>query len=134
MVVILITEFFKSFRLNEDLPKEAIPLDHESLILSVTKIILQAITGILSISICLLIFLMILLLLAACIINKSEQQGNRRHYQDIMRTIKHFPYGSIANPGSITDCPICLESFNENSNIVQLKCSKYHIFHEHCIK
>ena len=38
------------------------------------------------------------------------------------------------------DCPICFETFQEQADkgeeveIVQLKCSKFHIFHYECLK
>lgn len=31
------------------------------------------------------------------------------------------------------DCPICLESFTEEDQVVQLKCSPLHIFHGECL-
>lgn len=51
----------------------------------------------------------------------------------MVRTMKKFPFGNLLFKEA-TECAICLESFGSSSEIIQLKCSKYHIFHFHCIK
>ena len=129
-VVMLIINFIQSFHINDAVKQQPV----ESQILGITVGILHAWTGVLS-------FLMILpisfLVYVACVSHFGRRQrdmSNRQHYRDIMATINHFPYGSIVDAGSITECPICLEEFTEASSVVQLKCSKYHVFHEQCIR
>ena len=34
---------------------------------------------------------------------------------------------------SVTECIICMEDFQETDEVVQLKCSPLHIFHQKCI-
>lgn len=31
------------------------------------------------------------------------------------------------------DCPICLEEFRDKDEIIQLDCTKRHIFHSYCL-
>mmetsp|Transcript_5579 Transcript_5579/g.9589 ORF Transcript_5579/g.9589 Transcript_5579/m.9589 type:complete len:81 (+) Transcript_5579:932-1174(+) len=51
----------------------------------------------------------------------------------MLRRLQHFPFGDILFREA-TECAICLETFNEKIEVVQLKCSKFHIFHFHCIE
>lgn len=53
--------------------------------------------------------------------------------REIMRNIKHFPFGDILFKET-TECAICLDIFKQTNDIVQLKCSKYHIFHRNCLE
>lgn len=53
--------------------------------------------------------------------------------REIMRNIKHFPFGDILFKEA-TECAICLDNFKTSNEIVQLKCSKYHIFHRSCLE
>ena len=52
---------------------------------------------------------------------------------ELVRAIKIFPYGTLLFNEAKT-CSICLEDFKDESMVVQLECSKFHIFHEDCIK
>lgn len=88
-------------------------------------------------------FVFIFIVLAAIFmvsVSVLSEQGSlgdvtllNRQNQDMIRRMRRFPYGTLLFKEA-TECAICLETFNDRVEIVQLKCSKYHIFHFHCIK
>lgn len=45
-----------------------------------------------------------------------------------------FPFGNVLFRDTVNDCSICLGGYTEKDQVVQLKCSKFHIFHYDCIK
>lgn len=51
----------------------------------------------------------------------------------MMKIVTKLPYGKFMLKEA-RDCPICLESFNDQAQVVQLKCSKFHIFHFECLE
>jgi len=51
----------------------------------------------------------------------------------IMNAAKSIPFSRLLLPNEARDCPICLEAFKEDSEVVQLKCSKFHIYHHKCL-
>ena len=65
--------------------------------------------------------------------------SNNVRNRNIVNTMRKFPFGSIAFREA-TECSICLENFEnqdasgQDVEVVQLKCSKYHIFHDQCLK
>jgi len=50
-----------------------------------------------------------------------------------MNAMKNIPFSSFMLREA-RDCPICMESFRPEDQVVQLKCSKYHIFHSNCFQ
>ena len=71
------------------------------------------------------------------ILSDRQDLGNvtylNRRNQAMLRTIRKFPFGNILFIEA-QECAICLDHFRAESEIVQLRCSKFHIFHFHCIK
>lgn len=70
-------------------------------------------------------------LVKACVfffkfMKKSSGYGLR----NILKNLKKFS----GLQRSQHECPICLESFQENEDLVEFTCNKEHIFHEYCIK
>ena len=51
----------------------------------------------------------------------------------LIHAMSHVPYSNFVFREA-QDCPICLETFVATSNVIQLKCSKYNIYHIDCIK
>lgn len=92
-----------------------------------------------------LIFLLLILmsmagLLCILITEKYAGQDDSIVYADvalrngrIMNVMRSIPYSTFMLR-TARDCPICLDSFNDDSEVVQLKCSRYHIFHYHCME
>ena len=51
----------------------------------------------------------------------------------MIKKIKKFSFKDlVGREGEV--CSICLDDYKETDQVVQLKCSKYHIFHYDCIK
>ena len=63
----------------------------------------------------------------------QQQEDLFRANSDLVRAIRMFPYGSLLFNEAKT-CSICLDDFKDDQLVVQLECSKFHIFHEHCMK
>lgn len=87
-----------------------------------------------------LIFIIIISAIFVCFMVYWEIRGRQLEAQrisqrnaDLIRAMKKFAFGSILFRES-TECVICLSAFNQNDEIIQLKCSKYHIFHYECFK
>lgn len=51
----------------------------------------------------------------------------------IMNFIGQFPYSQLML-SEAKDCPLCFEQFKQDSNVVQLKCNKHHLFHHKCME
>lgn len=51
----------------------------------------------------------------------------------LMNAMKRIPYSDFILQEA-RDCPICLESFTRDDEVFQLKCSKFHLFHAHCLE
>ena len=51
----------------------------------------------------------------------------------VMNLMNRFPYSKFML-SEARDCPICFENFNENCEVVQLKCNDLHIFHHKCME
>lgn len=51
----------------------------------------------------------------------------------MMNVMKRMPYSTFMLREA-RDCPICLDSFRPDSQVVQLKCSRFHIIHYECIE
>lgn len=77
----------------------------------------------------------------------NQQRMRNRDVQvernkQLVNMMKKFPFTSIMfnKSNSEFECAICLEQFKEYDNhgnetqVVQLKCSKYHIFHFDCFR
>lgn len=50
-----------------------------------------------------------------------------------MRMMNCIPYSSFVISDS-KDCPICLQEFTPDCQVVQLKCNSRHIYHVECMK
>ncbi len=50
-----------------------------------------------------------------------------------MNVMKSIPYSTVMLRQA-RDCPICLDSFNDKSQVIQLKCSRFHLFHYDCME
>ena len=50
-----------------------------------------------------------------------------------MSAIRIFPFSDLLLNETRT-CSICLEDFKDDAMIVQLECSKFHIFHVACLE
>jgi hypothetical protein len=52
--------------------------------------------------------------------------------QVVISQIKKFSFSNLTGrDGEV--CSICLSDYEDKDDVVQLKCSKYHIFHYDCI-
>ena len=85
------------------------------------------------------VFIVCLVCFAVCIGNLNSGQSvlnlRREDTSNLSQALKMFPYGNlISRPENLNTCSICLNEFKEGDDVVQLKCSKYHIFHYDCIK
>ena len=47
--------------------------------------------------------------------------------------IRQFDFGNLNFTDDEIDCSICLESFENSNEVIQLQCSKFHIFHSECL-
>lgn len=87
----------------------------------------------------LMVFVFCVILTDMFVGQSTEEQRRRMSVDNAMRNgrmmnvMKRIPYANFMLKEA-RDCPICLESFNEKSQVVQLKCSKYHIFHYDCME
>lgn len=60
------------------------------------------------------------------------QPNNNR--QTILQRLKKIPYTQLlVNMGNSNECVICLSDFVDGDDVIQLKCSKNHIFHYECL-
>ena len=48
------------------------------------------------------------------------------------RSLRFVPFKALLL-GDGLDCGCCLEPFNKNENVVQLKCHATHVFHRQCL-
>ena len=87
---------------------------------------------------------MFLLLMFLCIMFVQKASGEQFNPDSVnvrrilrqgrlMEAMRHIPYSSFMLRQA-SECPICMESFEKDSQVVQLKCSKYHIYHAECLK
>ena len=53
--------------------------------------------------------------------------------QELIKAMKTFSFSSLIFREA-TECVICLQVFEPKDKLVQLKCSKFHIFHFECLK
>ena len=57
---------------------------------------------------------------------------------DVVRSdienVTQFNFDSLKFSDHESDCSICLEKFENSNEVIQLACSKYHIFHAGCLK
>ena len=69
--------------------------------------------------------------------NPANQLSNDAEYYmrngRLINLMKKVPYGRFMFKEA-RDCPICLVAFDESSQVVQLECSRYHIFHYECME
>jgi hypothetical protein len=55
--------------------------------------------------------------------------------QTILQRLKKIPYTQmLVNMGDSRECVVCLCEFVDGDDVLQLKCSKHHIFHYECLK
>ena len=71
---------------------------------------------------------------AFCIIKKNEQDKQKANLKikDLLLNAAAFRI----NPNTYEandDCPICMEPFEREQNIICLPCNNGHVFHDHCI-
>jgi hypothetical protein len=75
-----------------------------------------------------------------CFNNNSNNSNNRIYNSDIESRLipnlsqidkKTISYEELLNDNNDDDCTICLEEFNNDDEIVKLKCN--HLFHSKCI-
>jgi len=71
--------------------------------------------------------------------NLHRSMRNHNNRSGIQNIAKHFPFSNLLTREG-GDCVFCLEEFKElDANgkpyaYIQLKCSKFHIFHQECLK
>ena len=64
---------------------------------------------------------------------ESEEEHERRKLEEKMfLQRKKKPMQSILFDDT-RDCPICLDQFKETDEVIQLNCSRAHIYHAECI-
>lgn len=51
-----------------------------------------------------------------------------------IESVTKFNFDCIKFSDHESDCSICLEKFENSNEVIQLACSKYHIFHAGCLK
>ena len=80
------------------------------------------------------LFTIYLLALWGTIIATRNLQKNGDRLSVALR-IRNLPFGSVFfQEGLYFDCPICLQGFWANEEIVCLTCSENHVFHPKCLK
>ena len=71
---------------------------------------------------------------------QTENQIAHQRNLKLINAMKKFPFGEVIFSKSELECALCLEQFESKdasgnpSQLVQLKCSKFHIFHFSCFK
>ena len=60
---------------------------------------------------------------------RNPNQVDPRRSAELIKAMKIFKVDGYIFK-EVTECPICLDSFGVEDKVVQLQCSKYHIFHE----
>ena len=60
-------------------------------------------------------------------------EARLRRNGQLMNLMKKIPFSQFMLHES-RDCSICLESLESQDEVVQLKCSKYHLFHAQCME
>ena len=98
----------------------------------VTYWVLQIFSGLVAIQLILLTLLITLSMMALFRSDSSRNDSTEQSLR-VVRTMKTLNFGSIIFKEA-TECAICLSKFQNNHKIVQLKCSKYHIFHSECLE
>ncbi|CDW73803.1 ring finger protein 126 [Stylonychia lemnae] len=82
-------------------------------------------------------FFMLLLIILAFLITRGYQFGNSSssfaNHDDKLNRLRKVPYSELFFEEG-RDCPVCLSSFQASETVIELKCSKFHIFHENCLK
>jgi len=66
----------------------------------------------------------------------SQRFGNSISYIKVLDSTIKKKYEELdeTQKSSMDQCAICLNSFTDEDQVVELKCDKKHIFHEQCIK
>ena len=64
--------------------------------------------------------------------NIAAQRMNERN-QELIKAMRIFDFSNLLF-SEATECVICLQTFKSDDKIVQLRCSKFHIFHFECLK
>jgi hypothetical protein len=109
----------------------------ESFFIHSTRITLLILGSMVSFSVFVIICSIILFVITVGVLSSQGRLGENDELnyrsRNLIRNMRHFPFGDILFKET-SECAICLDSFNQRVEIVQLKCSKYHIFHLHCVK
>lgn len=123
-------------KLKEDVSKKA---DMEPIAFYLTRV-LCVVLCILTLIFLLLILLSMAILLCILITERYAGRDDARIQIEtvmrngrIMSVMKSMPFSTFMLRQA-RDCPICLEVFTDEDEVVQLKCSRYHIFHYHCME
>lgn len=65
----------------------------------------------------------------------DDIQNYHFDHDEVLRRVKRVPFSSVLiDMGDSRDCTICFEAFEENVEVIQLKCSKKHIYHFDCLQ
>ena len=122
--IYLVTQFFEGRTVNAEYDSDY-SFDIESMPIYFMKKLLMTAGFIISFLIISLIILLILFMLTICAISlDNRNQGRRRsssarvNNQNILRTIKHFPFGNILFQEGGTECCICLMDFKPEEKVV----------------
>ena len=87
-----------------------------------------------SFSVLIIVFSIILFIIAAAFLGDEEEELRAfAQKRMLLSNLKHFPFSDVLFRETM-ECAICLEKFNGTEDIVQLKCSKYHIYHLSCMR
>ena len=106
----------------------------ESMTIHIVRLCLIVLGSLVSFSVFVIVFSIVLLIVTASLLGVEEDESVRRwqRNRDLLNSMRHFPFSDILFREA-SECAICLETFEGEAEIVQLKCSKFHIFHLQCI-
>jgi hypothetical protein len=64
-------------------------------------------------------------------LSPEDASNAQEKRSEILTKKKKFFESCLFNES--TDCPICLETFTNTDEVIELPCSSLHVYHDHCI-